>query len=79
MGPGMMGFGGMGIMMMLFWGLLLMGGVVFIIHLLKPDDSKKVGLIGSDDAVEILKQRYAKGEIDKVEFQSKMEDLRTIF
>jgi putative membrane protein len=58
------------VMMLLFWGLVITGLVLFIRWLL---DQGKHGT--SVTAVEILKQRYAKGEIDKEEFEAKKLDL----
>ena len=48
-------------------------GIVLVVHyLLKSslDDHKK------DSATEVLKTRYAKGEIDKKEFDQKYKDLK---
>jgi putative membrane protein len=70
---GMMG-GGMGIVMMIFWivlvaavGLLLSG----LVNGLRGKKQNQEGL----SALEILKQRYARGEIDKTEFEAKHRDL----
>jgi len=70
-GGHMMGYGsgfGMGIGMLLFWGL-----IIFAIVSLDRGFSSKTG--HSEDALEILKKRYARGEIDKTEFDAKRRDL----
>ena len=82
MGPGMMGgwgSGGMGwfggIFMLAFWVLILVG-LVFVIRWLVQTTSKKgnSGQHGSR-AMEILKERYARGEIDKTQFENMKRDL----
>lgn len=61
---------GMMFMMLLFWGLVIAGLVLAIRWLL--DQGKHARSV---TALEILKQRYAKGEIDKREFEAKKQDL----
>jgi len=61
------GYGG-GIMMILFWVL----AIIFIIWIVREISDKK---IKSDEALEILKERYARGEINKKEFKEKKKDL----
>ena len=79
MGPDMMGGWGMGwfggIFMLVFWILILVG-LVFAIRWLVQATSKKgdSGQQGSR-AIEILKERYARGEIDKVQFEDMKRDL----
>ena len=73
---GMMG-GGWGmifmiIAMILFWGLII-GGIILLVRFIFPSVSS--GMKSSQDALEILKQRYAKGEIEKEEFNGKKQDL----
>jgi putative membrane protein len=77
----MMGWGGMpfggwtgGIIMLIFWVLVIVGIIVLIKYLVSEGMSanKKTG----DNAMDILKSRYAKGEIDKKEFEEKMKDLK---
>ncbi len=79
MGPGMMGNWGMGwfgmIFMMIFWILLIVGMVFLIKWLIQSTRHDKAGGSGSGRAFEILKERYARGEIDKDEFESKKKDL----
>lgn len=68
-GPwGMGGIGGIG--MLLFWGLVLVGVVLLVKWL--------AGLPGGNKekpALDILKERYARGEINKEEFEAKKKDL----
>lgn len=73
----MMGYGGWNglglfgwIPMLLFWMLLILGVVALVCYLgrLGQHDSGKTPL-------EILKERYAKGEIDKKEFEQMKKDL----
>lgn len=61
---------GMMITMLLFWGLVITGLVLVIRWLLEQG---KHGY--SVTALEILKQRYAKGEIEKEEFEAKKHEL----
>ena len=77
MGPGMMGGFGfwwlMPIFMIIFWGLIIWGIVALIRGL------TSAGSHGSakqaDSALEILKRRYARGEINKQEYDEKKKDL----
>ena len=70
---GMGWFGG--IFMILFW-VLILAGLMFVIKWLIQSTSK-----GRDDgqsgyrALEILKERYARGEIDKTQFENMKQDL----
>lgn len=79
MGPGMMGgFGGFGfpfmggIWMILFW-VLIIGGVVWLIQSFARGTTSSAPQGAS--LLEILKQRYAKGEITKEQFEQMKHDL----
>jgi putative membrane protein len=61
---------GMMAMMFLFWALVIVGLIVGIRWLLGQGKATR-----SDSALEILRQRYARGEINKEEFESKKKDL----
>ena len=70
----MFGWGvGGGLMMILFWA----GIIFFIVWIVKEISGKKDnnGTHGSKSALDILKERYAKGEIDRKEFEDKKKDL----
>ena len=79
MGPGMMGWGGVGwfgpLFMVLFWVLIIVLIVLLIRWLLSSNHLKTTGAAQADSALEILRQRYARGEIDKEEFDAKKKDL----
>jgi putative membrane protein len=70
--PWMMGLWGFGMMliMLLFWGAVIVGIVVLVRWLVSAGSTPR------DRAVEILRERYARGEIDKNEFESRRRDLR---
>ncbi len=76
MRTGMTGFGGMGIMMLLFWGLVLIVMVILINRLLRIDSGKCHESTNNLDPISLLKKRYANGEIDKVEFEIVKKDLQ---
>ncbi len=62
----------MPIFMILFWGLVIWGIVALVRGLSGPrgSDSSK-----ADSALEVLKRRYARGEINKEEYEEKKKDL----
>lgn len=70
-GLGPMGVFG-GIFMLIFWGAGIVAVVYFIQWLIKSGPNQK-----NNSALDILKERYAKGEIDKKEFTSKKKDLES--
>lgn len=65
------GLGG-GLMMILFWAALIFV-IVWIVKETKGGNSSDSPRFKS--ALDILKNRYAKGEIDKKEFEEKKKDL----
>ena len=69
-GYGMMG-GGYWILGLIFWILVLIGLVLLIKYLWEGGAVKRE----QESALEILKKRYAKGEIGKEEFEEKKKDL----
>ena len=79
MGPGMIGNWGMGwfgmIFMLVFWILIIVGLVFLIKWLIQSTGRDKVGGFDGNRALEILKERYARGEIDKDEFETRKKDL----
>jgi putative membrane protein len=68
----MWGAGGlvMMLMMLVFWGLIIAGLILGVRWLA---GQARGG--GRDDALEILRQRYARGDIDKQEFDTRKRDL----
>ena len=76
-GWGMMsGFGWGGLMvigMVVFWGLVIWGIVLLVRGLASGVGGGESSR--QDSALEILKRRYARGEISKEEFEDKKKDL----
>jgi putative membrane protein len=63
------------IVMALFWIALIIA-IIFLIRWLAVSTSHRSREVRSgDSALEILKIRYAKGEIDREEFEQKKKDL----
>lgn len=73
---GWAGFGLLGfILMILFWALIIAAIVAFVRWLIHPTRREFKGS-GEKTALDILKERYAKGEIDKKEYEEKMKDIK---
>jgi putative membrane protein len=64
MGSGMWIFG------LIFWILILVGLVLLIKYLWEGGGARK-----EESALEILKKKYARGEISKEEFEEKKKDM----
>jgi len=82
MGPGMMGgYGTMGwfgpIFMIAFWILIIVGLVFLIKWLVQSTRKEKESFnYGGGRAMDILKERYARGDIDREEFEQRKRDLQ---
>ena len=67
-----MGFGG-GLFMILFWVVIVVAVVMLVKWL--AGGSSRIDLPRGKSALDILKERYARGEIGKEEFEQKKRDL----
>jgi len=71
---GMMDYGsgsmmsGWGLLALVFWILIIIGLALLIKYLWE-------GRGGQESAIEVLKKRYARGEITKEEFEEKKKDI----
>ncbi len=68
------GFGG-GLMMIVFWAVIL-ACVIWLIRGLSG--THHIETHATKSALDLLKERYAKGEIDKKEFEEKKKDLMSM-
>ena len=69
-----MGFGLFGWLMMLLFWILIIVGVVFVVRWFISEGKAK-GLRTEETALDILKKRYASGEIDKDQFETMKREL----
>jgi putative membrane protein len=80
-GPGMMGgYGwgggwGFGAIGMVLWWILIILGIVLLARWLLSGSPGRGGNAPTGRALEVLKERYARGEIDKQEYEQKKRDL----
>jgi putative membrane protein len=71
---GMMGGGGFGAMpgFGFLWPLLFFGGILYLLYAVAGNTSSSPGgLGGSNDALETLRERYARGELTEEEFEQR--------
>ncbi|MTI61818.1 MAG: SHOCT domain-containing protein [Firmicutes bacterium] len=79
MGYGMHSIGGV-IMMILFWALIIIG-IVYLVRNLTNNNrndnyNNRANRSQDDNAVNIARERYARGEITKEELNEILDDLR---
>tara|TARA_R110002050_G_scaffold124313_2_gene243342 strand:+ start:4879 stop:5109 length:231 start_codon:yes stop_codon:yes gene_type:complete len=65
------GFGGG--WMMMFWWILIIVAIFGLFRLINNNNTSNS--VKEESALDVLEKRYAKGEIDKSEFEQKKEDL----
>ena len=68
----MWGYGGMG---MIFMALFWFGVVALVVWGIRSTGDARVVRDSSTRAIEILEQRYARGDIDSAEFQERRAEL----
>ncbi|RJQ78139.1 MAG: SHOCT domain-containing protein [Desulfobacteraceae bacterium] len=73
---GMMMGGGMGVVMILFWLIVLAALILLISGIVSNRRTAAPGVDNEPDALEIVKRRYARGEIDTAEYESKRRELQ---
>lgn len=69
------GWGGMWLGIALFWGLVAAAVVMLVRYSMRYGDAG--GREREKSALDILKERYARGEIGREEFQQKKQDMES--
>jgi len=78
---GMFGFDGMGMwgiggsIMLIIWIIIIIAVIAVILALVKGQAGQGQNSKTESNALNILKERYAKGDINKKEFEEKKKDL----
>ena len=71
-----MGFGGFGFIFMgLFWIVIIGAGIWLLSNLFPKNNESQTRPSDNETALDILKQRYARGELTKEEYESMRHDL----
>ncbi len=70
-----MGYGYGGIFMVLWWILIIVGIVAVVKWLTTSASGCRGRQVADKSALDILKERYARGEIEQEEFQRKKREL----
>jgi len=65
------GFAPFGMIFMILWWVLIIAGIVAVVQWISRSSDTARGT----SALDILKERYAKGDIDKKEFDERKKDL----
>jgi putative membrane protein len=68
-----MNWGWGGGIMMIFWVVLIVALIYWVIHTANRSSNQQS--LQSESAMDILKKRYARGEISKEEFEMRKKDL----
>lgn len=68
----MMFYGMGGILMMLFWAVVIIGGGYLLFRALNSNSRNSRT---DDEALRILRERYARGEVTEEEYETKMKSL----
>ncbi len=72
----MMGFGFLGLLVMLiFWVILIVLGIWLVKTIMYNDDPRRTSHPGNPSPREILDQRYARGEINREQYEMMKRDL----
>ena len=63
------------ILMFVFWALIITGIILLIVWIVRRVSYPGRDLSRTDKAIEILKERYARGEINKEDFEKMKKDM----
>lgn len=71
------GFGGLGMIIAIIWWIVVVVLIIFLARWImgRPQHRRGAWRMGEKSAMDILEERYAKGEINKEEFEAKKKDL----
>lgn len=75
-GFGWVGWLVMSLLMLLFWALLIVGGIA-VVRGMRKDEPPSREMRRSDDAERLLDERFARGEIDEQDYLHRRELLHT--
>ena len=63
-----------GLIMLLWWALVVLA-IIWLIRYVVHNSGERVARGPEESALDILRKRYARGEIDRKEFEEKRKDL----